>query len=143
MGASISISAYTHIEEDRPVIEHPFFGRNQWNHSQSHMPRGVKVQIPANEGGDATEHMDVDAPAPAPPQGRRNDSIVIRRTEYEFLSGAYQHMDKLEQRFANMETQSATQTDILRAILERLLPVVGASSSRLHEELQWAAAQSG
>ena len=40
--------------EDGPVIEHPFFGRNQWNHSQSHMPRGVRVQIPADAEEEAT-----------------------------------------------------------------------------------------
>ena len=102
------------------------------------MPRGVRVQIPADEGGDTTKHMDEDAPAPAPapPQGGRNDSIVISCIEYEFLSGAHQHMDRLEQHFANMETQSATQTDILRPILERLPPVAGASSSGPHEEQQ-------
>jgi hypothetical protein len=35
--------------EDGPVTEHPFFGRNQWNHSQSHMLRGVRIQIPTDE----------------------------------------------------------------------------------------------
>ena len=95
------------------------------------MPRGVRVQIPADEVEEAIEHMDEDAPAPvpAPPRGWRNDSVVISLTEYEFLSAAHQHMDRLEQRFANMETQSAAQTDILRAILERLPPAAGASSS--------------
>ena len=117
--------------EDGPVTEHPFFGRNQWNHSQSHMPRGVRVQIPADEEEEATELLDEDAPAPvpAPPRGGRNDSVIISRTEYDFLSGAHQRMDRLEQCFANMETQSAAQTDILRAILERLPPAARASSS--------------
>jgi hypothetical protein len=32
--------------EDGPVSEHPLFDRNQWNHSQSHMPREVRVEIP-------------------------------------------------------------------------------------------------
>ena len=91
--------------------------------AKSHMPRGVRVQILADEGGEATEHMDEDAPASAPPQGGRNNSVVISCTEYEFLSGAHQRMDKLEQRFANMETQFATQTTILKAIQERLPPV--------------------
>jgi hypothetical protein len=50
--------------EDGPVIEHPFFGRNQWKHSQSHMPRGVRVQIPNDEGGEDTEHMEEDALTP-------------------------------------------------------------------------------
>jgi hypothetical protein len=35
--------------EDGPVTEHPFFGRNQWNHSLSHMPRGLRAQILAEE----------------------------------------------------------------------------------------------
>jgi hypothetical protein len=35
--------------EDGPVTEHPFFGKNQWNHSQSHMPREVRVEISAEE----------------------------------------------------------------------------------------------
>jgi hypothetical protein len=41
--------------------------------------------------------------APAPQQGGRADTVVISRTEYAFLSGAYQCLDKLEKRFANME----------------------------------------
>jgi hypothetical protein len=32
--------------------------------SQSHMPRGVGIQIPADEKGEAAEHMEEDAPAP-------------------------------------------------------------------------------
>jgi hypothetical protein len=50
--------------EDGPVKEHPIFSRNQWNHSQSHMPRGVRVQIPADDGGEEVEHMEEDVPAP-------------------------------------------------------------------------------
>jgi hypothetical protein len=87
--------------EDGPVKEHPFFGRNQWNHSLSHMPRGVGMRIPADEGGEATEHMEEDAPASQ--QGGRADSVVISCTEYDFLSGAHQRMDRLEERFATME----------------------------------------
>jgi hypothetical protein len=113
--------------EDGPIKEHPIFGRNQWNHSQSHMPRGVRVQIPANEGGEEAEHMEEDAPAPQ--HGGTVDTMVISRTEYEFLNGAHQRLDKLEERFANLEEQSATHTDILRAILECLPPAAGASSS--------------
>jgi hypothetical protein len=113
--------------KDGPITEHPFFGRNQWNHSQSHMPRGVGMQIPADEGGEAAKHMEEDALTPQ--QGGRADFVVISRTEYEFLSGAHQRMDRLEERFANMEAQSATQIEILKAILERVPPAVGASSS--------------
>jgi hypothetical protein len=60
--------------KDGPVTEHPFFSRNQWNHSQSHMPRGVRIKIPADEEGKEAEHMDEDAPAPR--QGGRADSVV-------------------------------------------------------------------
>jgi hypothetical protein len=66
--------------------------------------------------------------------------MVISRTEYEFLNGAHQRLDKLEELFANLEAQSATHTDILRAILEPLPPAaghhflshLGSSSERLH-----------
>jgi hypothetical protein len=65
------------------------------------MPRGVGIQIPADEGGEAAEHMEEDARASQ--QGGRADSVVISHTEYEFLSGAHQCMDRLEERFATME----------------------------------------
>jgi hypothetical protein len=65
------------------------------------MPKVVGMQIPTDEGGEAAEHMEEDAQAPQ--QGGRADSVVISRTEYEFLSGAHQRMDRLEERFANME----------------------------------------
>jgi hypothetical protein len=42
--------------EDGPITEHPFFGRNQRNHSQSHMSREVRVEIPAEEGREEAEH---------------------------------------------------------------------------------------
>jgi hypothetical protein len=80
--------------EDGPITEHPFFGRNQWNHSQSHMPREVRVEIPTKEGGEEAKHMEEDALAPQ--QGGRADTVVISRTEYELLSGAHQRLDKLE-----------------------------------------------
>jgi hypothetical protein len=102
--------------EDGPVTEHPFFDRNEWNHSQSHMPKGVRIQILADEGGEEAEHMDEDAPAPQ--QGGRADFVVISRIEYDFLSGAHQRMDRLEECFATMEQQFVTQADLLRAIME-------------------------
>jgi hypothetical protein len=102
--------------EDGPVTEHPIFGKNQWNHSQSHMPREVRVEIPAEEGGEEAEHMEEDAPKPQ--QGGRADTIVISRTEYELLSGAHQRLEKLEECFTNIEAQSATHTTLLRAILD-------------------------
>jgi hypothetical protein len=87
--------------EDGTIIEHPFFGRIQWNHSQSHMPRGFRVQIPAVERVEDAEHMEEDAPAP--PQGGRRRSVVISHTEYEFFCGSNQHRDRLEQHFDNIE----------------------------------------
>jgi hypothetical protein len=44
--------------------------------------------------------------------------VVISRTEYDFLSGAHQCMDRLEERFATMEQQFVTKADLLKAILE-------------------------
>jgi hypothetical protein len=120
--------------EDGPVTEHPFFGRNQWNHSQSHMPREVRVEILAEEGGEEAEHMDEDALAPQ--QGGRADTVVISCTKYELLSGAHQRLEKLEERFTNIEAQSATHTTLLRAILDQLPPIAGASSSILPGEQQ-------
>jgi hypothetical protein len=87
--------------EDGPVIEHPFFDRNRWNHSQSHMPRVVRVEIPAEEGGEGAEHMEEDALALQ--QGGKADTVVINRTKYELLSGAYQRLEKLEECFTNIE----------------------------------------
>jgi hypothetical protein len=108
--------------------------RNQWNHSQSHMPRGVRVQIPVVERVEDAEHMEENAPAPQ--QAGRKGSIIISRTEYEFLYGANQRMDKLEQRFDNMEKQFDAQDNVLKAILERLPPAAGASSLVPHGEHQ-------
>jgi hypothetical protein len=51
------------------------------------MPREVRVEILADEGGEEAEHMEEDASAPQ--QGGRADTVVISRTEYEFLSGAH------------------------------------------------------
>jgi hypothetical protein len=113
--------------KDGPITKHPFFGRNQLNHSQSHMPREVRVKISAEEGGKEAEHMEEDAPAPQ--QGGRADTVVISRTEYELLSGAHQRLKKLEECFTNIEAQSATHTTLLWAILDRLPPAAGASSS--------------
>jgi hypothetical protein len=113
--------------EDGLITEHPFFVRNQWNHSQLHMPRGVKAQIPTVERVKDAKHMEENAPAPQ--QGGRGGFVVISNTEYEFLCGANQCMDKLEQRFDNMEKWFDAQDNVLKAILERLPPAAGASSS--------------
>jgi hypothetical protein len=45
---------------------------------------------------------------PALQQGGRADFVVISRTKYDFLSGAHQRMDKLEEHFATMEQQFVT-----------------------------------
>jgi hypothetical protein len=127
--------------KDGPFTDHPFFGRNQWNHSQSHIPREVRVEIPVEEGGEEAEHMEEDAPTPQ--QGGGADTVVISRTEYELLSGAHQRLDKLEQHFIHIETQIAAHTDLLKAILDRLPSTAGGSSSIPPGEQQWAAAPSG
>ena len=49
--------------EDGPVTEHTFFGRNQWNHSQSHMPRGIRAPAPVDERMEDVERMEVEEPA--------------------------------------------------------------------------------
>jgi hypothetical protein len=85
------------------------------------MPREVRVEIPAEEGGEEAKHMEEDAPAPQ--QGGRADTVVISRTEYELLSDAHQRLEKLEEHFTNIEAQSATHTTLLWAILDRLPPV--------------------
>jgi hypothetical protein len=109
--------------KDGPVKEHPFFRQK----SMEPQPRGIGLRIPVDEGGEAVEHMEEDAPAPQ--QGRRANFVVISYTEYDFLSGAHQRMDMLEERFATMEQQFVTQVDLLKAILDRLPPITGASSS--------------
>jgi hypothetical protein len=70
--------------------------------------------------------MEEDAPAPL--QGGRRRSVVISQTEYDFLRGANQRLEKMEQRFANMEQQFNTQGEMLKAILDRLPPAAGESS---------------
>jgi hypothetical protein len=120
--------------EDRPITEHPFFGRNQWNHSRSHMPRGLRELIPTVERVEEAEHMEEDALAPQ--QGGRRRSVVISQTEYDFLHSANQRLERMEQRFANMEKQFDTQGEMLKAILEQLPPAAGESSSIPHEAQQ-------
>jgi hypothetical protein len=90
------------------------------------MPKEVRVELPAEEGGEEAEHMEEDAPPPQ--QGGRADTVIISRTEYELLSGT-QRLEKLEQRFTNIKARTASHTTILRDILDRLPPAVGASSS--------------
>jgi hypothetical protein len=114
--------------EDGPVSEHPFFGRNQWNHSQSHMPREVRVELPAEEGGEEAEHMEEDAPPPQ--QGGRADTVVISRTEYELLSGTHQRLEKDGTKFRqHRETNELLILPYSGTILDRLPPAAGASSS--------------
>jgi hypothetical protein len=105
--------------EDGPVTEHPFFGRNQWNHSQSHMPRGIRAPVPVDEGLEDAEHMEVEEPAAqhggeGEPVGRNPWNRRIKR---------------LEQSIAQLAKRFDTQEEMLRAILNRLPPVPEASSS--------------
>jgi hypothetical protein len=74
--------------------------------------------------------------APAPQQDGRRRSIVISQTEYDFLRGANQRLERMEQHFANMEQQFTTQGEMLKAILDRLPPATGESCSVPHEEHQ-------
>ena len=99
------------------------------------MPRAIKAPVPTVERVEDTEHMEVEEPAAQ--QGGRRGSIVISRTDYEFLCGANRRMDRLEQHFGNMEKQFNTQAEVLKAILERLPPTSEASSSVPHGEHQW------
>ena len=68
--------------EDRPFKEHSFFGRNQWNQSQSHMPRGINAPIPAVERMDEAPMDREEATAQ---QNGGKGPVVMGRTEYEFL----------------------------------------------------------
>jgi hypothetical protein len=74
--------------------------------------------------------------APAPPQGGRRRSVVISQTEYDFLHGANQRLERMEQHFANIKKQFDTQGEMLKAILEQLPPATGESSSVSHGEYQ-------
>jgi hypothetical protein len=114
LGAPISIPTHSHSQEERHQ-GHP----RRWT--------GIRTSIPAEEGGEEAEHMEEDAPAPQ--QGGSADSVVISSIEYELLSGAHHRLEKLEERFTIIEAQSATHTTLLRAILDRLPPAAGASSS--------------
>jgi hypothetical protein len=49
--------------EDGPAKEHPFFGKNQWNQSQSHMPRGIKAPVTTVERVEEAELMEEDPAA--------------------------------------------------------------------------------
>jgi hypothetical protein len=59
------------------------------------------VPLPAEERVEEADIMEEDAPAPQ--QGGRRRSVVISQTEYDFLRGANQRLERMEQRFANME----------------------------------------
>jgi hypothetical protein len=58
------------------------------------MPRGFRAQIPAEERVEEVEHMEEDASAPQ--QGGRRRSVVISRTEYDFLRGANQLLERID-----------------------------------------------
>jgi hypothetical protein len=98
------------------------------------MPRGLRAQIPAKERVEEVDTMEEDAPAPQ--HGGRRRSVVISQNEYDFLRGANQRLGKVEQHFATMEQQFKTQGELLQAILDRLPPAAGESSSVPHVEQQ-------
>jgi hypothetical protein len=97
------------------------------------MPRGLRAQIPIEERVEEADNMEEDAPAPQ--QGGRRRFVVISQTKYDFLRGTNQRLERMEQRFAHMEQQFTTQGEMLKAILDRLPPAAGESSSVPHEEL--------
>jgi membrane-bound lytic murein transglycosylase B len=98
------------------------------------MPRGLRAQIPAEERVEEVDIMEEDAPAPQ--QGGRRRSVVISQTEYDFLHGGNQCLERMEQRFANIEQKFTTQGELLKAILDGLPPAGGESSSVPHKEQQ-------
>jgi hypothetical protein len=91
MGATVPISIDLYLEEkghkgnpeDGPAKEHSFFGRNQWNQSQLHMPKGIRAPIPTAERVEDAEPMETEEPI-AQQDGRRGP-VVMGCTEYEFL----------------------------------------------------------
>jgi hypothetical protein len=105
--------------EDGPVTEHPFFGRNQWNHSQSHMPRGIRAPVPVDEGLEDAEHMEVEEPAAQ----HGGEGEPVGRNPWD------RRIKRLEQSIAQLAKRFDTQEEMLRAILNRLPPVPEASSS--------------
>ena len=105
--------------EDGPVTEHPVFGRKEWNHSQSHMPRGIRAPAPVDEGMADAEHMEVEEPADQ--QGR--DEEPVGRNPWD------QRIERLELSIAQLARRFDTQEEMLKAILDRLPPTSGASSS--------------
>jgi hypothetical protein len=105
--------------EDGPVTEHPFFGRNQWNHSQSHMPRGIRAPVPVDEGMEDAEHMEVEEPAAQ----HGGEGEPVGRNPWDQL------FERLEQSIAQLVKRFDTQEEMLKAILDRLPQVPGASSS--------------
>jgi hypothetical protein len=105
--------------EDGPVTEHLFFGRNQWNHSQSHMPKGIRAPVPVDEGMEDAEHMEVEEPAAQ----HGGEGEPVGRNPWD------QRIERLEQSIAQLAKCFDTQEEMLKAILDRLPPVPGASSS--------------
>jgi hypothetical protein len=113
------------------------------------MPRGIRVPISAVERVEEAKLMEEEVPAAQ--QGGEGEPIVMGRTEYDFLRNemsffrfeiadvrwedredtflANQHIDRLEKRIDGFEKHFDTQEGMLKAILDRLPPIVGASSS--------------
>ena len=83
------------------------------------MPRGIKAPVPVDEGMADAEHMEVEEPADQ--QGR--DEEPVGRNPWD------QRIERLEQSIAQLARRFDTQEEILKAILDRLPPTSGASSS--------------
>ena len=105
--------------KDGLVTEHPFFGRNQWNHSQSHMPLGIRAPVPMVERMEDVDHMEVEEPAAQ--QGWEGEPVATSLWN--------QSIERLEQSIAQLAKCFDTQEEMLKAILDRLPPASGASSS--------------
>jgi hypothetical protein len=65
-----------------PAKEHPYFGRIQWNQSQSHMPKGLRVPAPA---ANRVEAEPMEAKEPTTQQGREEGPVVMGHSKYQFL----------------------------------------------------------
>jgi hypothetical protein len=121
---------------DGPIIEHPRFGRIQWNQSCSHMPKVAPETEP--------EMMDMDEPAapaePVEPKERRQKISKKKksmkrqsRSEPQILHALQDTLEDMRFQIISIQRdarQDRLETqDMLRAILDRLPPASGTSSA--------------
>jgi hypothetical protein len=127
---------------DGPITEHPQFGRIQWNKSYSHMPRGHRARVV-----DEPELMDIDKAivATAEPEAVAEEEVEQEKTITISAADFYALQETLADiRFelADMQRDACqdklkaderyeAQQAMLQAILARLPPASGASSSAL------------